>query len=54
MLKNLSMIQIMVVEIRAKVVHLHQKNARQQLHRKNGQLIHHHQQMAKEKRDKYE
>jgi hypothetical protein len=53
MLKNLNMIQIMVVEIRAKVVDL-QKNARRQLHRKNDQLIHHHQQMAKEKRDKHE
>jgi hypothetical protein len=48
------MIQIMVVvAARKKVVELQQKNLLQ-LNLKNDQLIHHHQRMAKEKRDKYE
>jgi hypothetical protein len=47
------MIQIMVVEIRKKVVELHQRNILQ-FDRRNDQLIHHQQLMAKRKRDKYE
>ncbi len=48
------MSQIMVVEVSKKVVeHHHQKNVLQ-FNQKNDQLIHHHQQMAKGKRDKYE
>lgn len=50
------MIQIMVVEARRKEAvaeHRHQKNVHQ-FNRKNVQLIHRHQRMAKRKKDKYE